>query len=145
MSIIKLQAPFERLRASVTCGQKALRRGVILQAILDVSNLSKALQTSIHRDSAEKWIFHDSQNFYTTCDEAGLNPNFVRQLAQKMIDISREKLKCSNRQKQSSKSIKKNDITKLRINYNSIRTNIPEKTLNINKNHYDKFYSKNYR
>lgn len=88
MSVIKLQAPFERLIASCGCPEISLQRAIILQAIIDASNSSKNKYAVKIENSAKKWLNRDNISFQNTCQEAGLAPEFVLKAAEKVINRS---------------------------------------------------------
>lgn len=92
MSVIKLQAPFERLISSCGCSEISLKRAVILQAMIDASNVSKNKTSVKIEQEAKNWLKETNENFRCTCEDADLNPAFVLKIAQKMMDAQVNKV-----------------------------------------------------
>jgi hypothetical protein len=91
--VIKLQAPFERLKLANERPEVALCRAIILQAIVDASSAEQS-EDSCMKD-ATSWLFTDSQHLDEICMGAELEVNFVRGIAKKMIAFNRRKQNCS--------------------------------------------------
>ncbi|QEK39614.1 hypothetical protein [Candidatus Sneabacter namystus] len=91
MSVLKIQAPFERLKSANDDPQQALCRAVILQAIIDASEYSSCCskQSAKLQKEAYYWLFTDSRNFFDICMGAELEVDFVRDIAKQMIKINR--------------------------------------------------------
>ena len=89
--VLKLQAPFERLIASNLCPYKALKKAIILQAIIDASNTSFNKRAKKLELEARKWLFSDSQSFLDICDDAELEVEYVRKVAYDMIYLNHTK------------------------------------------------------
>lgn len=85
-SVIKLQAPFEYIKISNISPEVALRRAIILQAIIDASNTSKKQSAKKIEKSAKDWLFKDSEYLHDICRDAGLEIEFVRFIATKIIN-----------------------------------------------------------
>lgn len=93
-NVIKFQAPFERLKEqSELPGEVALRRAIILQAIIDATNVGKNTNAQKLEKEAKEWIFEDNQNFRQICLEASMEPNHVRQIARDIIAIHHNNFK----------------------------------------------------
>ena len=90
-SVIKLQAPFERIKDSNKSSEIALRRAIILQAIIDASNTSNNKQARIIEQDAKKWLFSNSEYFQSICLEADLDPEFIVSTAKKVIKLHNNK------------------------------------------------------
>jgi len=71
---------------------KTLHLAIVLQALLDLSKpkeLTESLETVLHRDQASAWVFCSvgvtCENFESTCELAGLEPEAVRSFAVKTV------------------------------------------------------------
>jgi hypothetical protein len=92
-SVIKLQAPFERLKIYNNNADIALRKAIILQAIIDASNAGNNAAAKKIELEAKEWIFGNSDYFKTMCYEANLHPEYVIKLTNDMIEIQKIKYK----------------------------------------------------
>lgn len=86
-NVIKLQAPFEKLKWYGDCGDVNLRRAIILQAVIDATNIATDKNSVRQTEEAKDWIFGRGAYFVKVCEEAELNPDFVIQVAKEMIEI----------------------------------------------------------
>ena len=71
---------------------KTLHLAIVLQALLDLSKPkepTESLETVLHRDQASAWGFCSigvtCENFESTCELAGLEPEAVRSFAVKTV------------------------------------------------------------
>ena len=71
---------------------KTLHLAIVLQALLDLSKPkepNESLETVLHRDQASAWVFCSigvtCENFESTCELAGLEPEAVRSFAVKTV------------------------------------------------------------
>ncbi len=86
-SVIKLQAPFEKIKLANVSPDIALRRAIILQAIIDASNVSDTkIAKKIEKD-AKSWIFGNSEYFQRICEEADLDVNMVINMTNDIIQL----------------------------------------------------------
>lgn len=69
--------------ASITADQ-ALFRAVISQAISDVMSLNPKFDREKYE--AQRWLFHNQNDFFRVCDMAGLNPEYVRAKVKRFFD-----------------------------------------------------------
>lgn len=60
-------------------GQQAIWRAVITQAIMDARSNSQKSEDRRARAEAREWL--GSDDFYTVCDRAGLEPDYVLEKA----------------------------------------------------------------
>jgi phage gp46-like protein len=90
-SVIKPQAPFERLKIANESAEIALSRAIILQAVVDASNTSNNATAKQFAEEALEWIFIDNQNFKEICVSADLEVDCVRSIASKMIALHKNK------------------------------------------------------
>lgn len=88
--VIKPQAPFERLKIANSCPEVALRKAIILQAIIDASDISQAKTTLKITNKAQEWLFGNSKSFCETCHGANLDPDFVVKIARQMLEQHRK-------------------------------------------------------
>ncbi len=91
-NVIKFQAPFEKLKFSKTSPDVMLRKAIILQAIIDCSNISENKILKKQEIEAKSWIFGKSEYFIQICEEAGLEPDFVIRIARNVMLIHKNKI-----------------------------------------------------
>ncbi len=84
--VLKPQAPFERLKLANNSPEVALRKSIILQAIIDASNTSHNKSAKKMAGQAKKWLFNNSEGFLETCLDAELEPDFVIRVALQLIN-----------------------------------------------------------
>ena len=97
MTVIKPQAPFERLKYSNNSPEVALRRSIILQAIIDASNTSSCKEAKKHEQEAKLWLFNNHEEFRQICCDAGLEPDFVVRVTKEILKLHKIKHSSSNR------------------------------------------------
>jgi hypothetical protein len=90
-NVIKFQSPFERLKSYQDSPDVALRRAVIMQAIIDATDDGLSSVSKNTSSNARKWLFSQNQDFENICLEAGLEPSYVVKIAETLIDINRAK------------------------------------------------------
>jgi hypothetical protein len=100
--VIKPQAPFERLKIANTCPEVALRKAIILQAIIDASDISYSKSTLKTTIKARQWLFGNSKGFRESCYDANLDPDFVAKIASQIIEQHEQ-----DQQRNNTKKIKK--------------------------------------
>jgi hypothetical protein len=61
--------------------ERAMWRAVIVQALMDASSTSKKSEPEVWRREALVWLRGNSADFYTVCYHAGLEPDYVREMA----------------------------------------------------------------
>jgi hypothetical protein len=64
----------------VQCEQ-AMWRAVIVQSLMDAASTSTKAEPEVWRREALVWLRGNSSDFYTVCYYAGLDPDFVREMA----------------------------------------------------------------
>lgn len=64
----------------------ALYRAVIMQQILDYMNTAKSSVDRAWRESAECWLYGNSEGFFEVCHFAGWSANEVREL----VDLAKK-------------------------------------------------------
>jgi hypothetical protein len=90
-SVIKPQAPFERLKMANDSPEVALARAIILQAIVDASNTASSSHAQQCAGEALEWIFEENDHFKEICVSADLEADFVRSIALKMIELHKNR------------------------------------------------------
>lgn len=60
-------------------GEQALWRAVITQALMDTSTQSKKMKLKYEKSQALCWLTTHSEDFRTVCENAGLDPFYVRE------------------------------------------------------------------
>ena len=91
--VIKLQSPFERIKKYSTCPEVNLYRAVIMQLVIDATNISKESSNVKNEQHAKELLFEESEDFAILCDNADLNKKEVRELAKKLINSQKAKIK----------------------------------------------------
>ncbi|KJV80914.1 hypothetical protein RHORCCE3_0092 [Rickettsia hoogstraalii str. RCCE3] len=89
--VIKLTTPFERIKLYNPIPDIALRSAIIMQAIIDATNTSTKKEATKAEYNAKKWLFENNENFNATCLEIGIEPNYVRKTAKKLIKSQQNK------------------------------------------------------
>lgn len=84
--VIKLQAPFEKIKEHTNDPVERLYRAVIMQMIIDASNKSQKKDLIRNEEDAKKWLFEENEYFDWACVNANLNKDYVRKIAKKIID-----------------------------------------------------------
>lgn len=85
--VVKLQAPFEKIKQNTKDPIERLYRAVIMQMIIDSSNNNSNSKMLMQRErDAKTWLFKDNSNMDFACKMANIDKNLVRQIAKKMID-----------------------------------------------------------
>jgi len=109
-SVIKLAAPFERIKSLNPFPDIALRCAIIMQAIIDSTNTSSKKEARKAEYAAKEWIFVDNEDFTTICLEAGLEPYTIRRATKDLIKLQQNKSNQnkSNLKDEYIKSFKKN-------------------------------------
>jgi hypothetical protein len=90
-SVIKFQAPFEKLKEYDLCPEVRLYKAVITQAIIDVSNNSDTLASKKMELETKNWFFGDSDDFREVCNKADLTPEEVVMMAKIAIGLNNSK------------------------------------------------------
>ncbi|MGX6960190.1 MAG: hypothetical protein ACIPMY_02890 [Rickettsia endosymbiont of Pentastiridius leporinus] len=110
--VIKPAAPFERLKSFNSLPDIALRRAIIMQAVIDSTNTSLKKEAKKAEYNSKNWIFEDNENFTSTCLEAGVEPSLVKEITKDLIKLQHNKLplKVKPTKKLISKAVKKKFI-----------------------------------
>lgn len=75
-----LQEPHNPVRR-----EQALWRAVIMQMFTDALSNSRKYEALQHKREAEIWLRGTSRDFRTVCDYAGYDPDYVRQIARRLL------------------------------------------------------------
>lgn len=67
-------------------GEVALWTAVITQALMDAGSESRKPEAQHEKAKAIRWLLGNSEDFQTVCQNAGLDPNNIRQKAMKAIE-----------------------------------------------------------
>lgn len=89
--VIKLTTPFERIKLYNSIPDIALRSAIIMQTIIDTTNTANKKETTKAEYNAKKWLVENNENFNATCLEIGIEPNYVRKTAKKLIKSQQNK------------------------------------------------------
>ena len=76
-NVIKLQAPFERIKFSNDLPDAALYKSIILQAIIDATSLAQDCKSKKNKREAIEWIFSKNEFFVHYCEESGIEPDYI--------------------------------------------------------------------
>ncbi len=98
-NVIKFQSPFERLKIGASNPDIILRKAIIIQAIIDASNISTNQKLKKYEIEAKAWIFSKSEYFVKTCEEAGLEADFVIRITKEVIRVQKNKSLAQNQRK----------------------------------------------
>lgn len=66
-------------------GERALWRAVITQALMDAASNSRKAEARYHKHEALHWLSGRSEDFATVCQNAGLEPDYVRRMARRAL------------------------------------------------------------
>ena len=99
--VFKPQAPFERLKLANASPEVALNKAIILQAIIDASNTSKASDAVRLAKKAKDWLMGNSEGFIEVCHNADLDKDFITKIATQLIELHQmgNKKDCTSKQK----------------------------------------------
>lgn len=67
-----------RSQGSFADHEPGLWRAVITQALMDAASQSRKSDAKRSRNDALNWLLSDESDFTTVCDNAGLDPDYVR-------------------------------------------------------------------
>ena len=114
-NVIKFQSPFERTKDyNKGHPEIALLKAIILQAIIDSTNIATSNNARKGEVNAKAWIYGGSEEFNNICALVNYEPDYVRKIAR---DIERLHKKNATMAKYHSKSQKALNIK--RGNYNN--------------------------
>ena len=86
--VIKFQSPFERMKDYNFKPEVRLYKSVILQAIIDASNISDDSYARKIELDAKGWLFGKSKDFQEACFRAEIEPYYVIRTAKKIIRLN---------------------------------------------------------
>jgi hypothetical protein len=76
-----------QLEEQVKSPEQRLWRAVLAQAMYDLLSETRDLDDDGHRMLAECWISHKHKNFIDVCRNAGFDPNYVFDKAQRLLKL----------------------------------------------------------
>lgn len=91
-NVIKLQCPFERIKKYSSKPEVNLCRAVIMQMIIDATNIAKDPTMLKHQKHAIDFLFGNGEDFAIMCDDAELSIDEVRKLAIDLIASHKAKI-----------------------------------------------------
>lgn len=97
--VIKFQSPFERLKSYNSCPYIALRKAIILQAVIDATNTSENAGVKKLETEAKAWIFGRNESFINICRESGMEPSFVIKVTKELIKLHKEQCSLKNKKR----------------------------------------------
>ena len=84
-NVIKLSAPFEKLKTYDASPEVSLFKAVIMQHIIDCTNTSNNNESRRLEIEAKTWLFGNSKDFLTVCDFAKISSLEVQKIAKEAI------------------------------------------------------------
>lgn len=75
-----------RIQGSFADHEPGLWRAVITQALMDAANASSKSQARRSRADARAWLLGQGTDFELVCDNAGLDPDYVRSRARRALE-----------------------------------------------------------
>ena len=103
--VIKIQCPFERIKKYNNTPEAALYKAVIMQMIIDASNVSQDPKACRNEKRAKAWLFAQNDDFRNVCVMAGLAPQIVITFAKTLIAIHKEKVKVKNKKAMGERNL----------------------------------------
>lgn len=77
--------PHARSHGSFADHEPGLWRAVITQALMDAASQSRKSEAKRTRSDALHWLLGEGTDFETVCDNAGLDPDYVRTRARRAL------------------------------------------------------------
>lgn len=71
---------------NMVASEQAVWRAVIVQALMDASSNSKKQENLQSKQEALVWLRGNSKDFLEVCQNAGFEPEFVRDMAKKALE-----------------------------------------------------------
>ena len=96
-NIIKFQSPFERLKDNNQNPEIALIKAIILQAIIDATNISSSKEARKDEVDAKAWIYGGSEDFALMCEYINYNVSNVRKIAREIQNLHKNNIKASTK------------------------------------------------
>ncbi len=78
-------ASHQRTYGSFADHEPSLWRAVITQALMDAASQSSKTEARRSRSDALHWLLSSDSDFETVCDNAGLDPDYVRSRARQAL------------------------------------------------------------
>jgi hypothetical protein len=94
-NVVKFQAPFERMKDYNLNPEVRLYKSIIIQAIIDASNISEDSCAKKIELDAKAWLFGESKDFQEACFRADFEPCYVIKIAKKIIRLNCLNNKCN--------------------------------------------------
>jgi hypothetical protein len=102
-NIIKFQAPFERLKDNNNNPDIALIKAIVLQSIIDASNISNLKEARKEEINAKAWIYGGSEDFQLMCEYINYDVDHVRKIAKNIENLHKiNSLKIKKKEKRKS-------------------------------------------
>lgn len=92
-NVLKLQCPFERIKKYDRNPISSLYKAVIMQMIIDASNISTNKKEAKLANRAKAWLFEDNEDFFVACSVACITPETARRTARELIEIHYERVR----------------------------------------------------
>ena len=107
--------PFERIKKYNTTPEAALYKAVIMQMIIDASNVSRDPKACRNEKRAKAWLFTRNDDFCSVCTMAEIDPEVVVTFAKELIAMHSEKARIKNAAHAKLQSQKKAVLLKNRL------------------------------
>ncbi|MDX1924393.1 MAG: hypothetical protein SFT91_04140 [Rickettsiaceae bacterium] len=90
--VIKLNAPFERIRFENNTPDAKLRMAIITQAMIDATTISTNEEDKKVAEDAIEWIFGKNEEFVNMCYAIGLEPDYIARRTKEGMIYQRDKI-----------------------------------------------------
>lgn len=104
-NVIKLSAPFEKLKSYDASPEVNMYKAVIMQHIIDCTNTSNNNESRRLEIEAKTWLFGNSKDFLIVCDFAKITPWEVQKIAKEAIQMHSESSNLLQRRKAKKQDV----------------------------------------
>ena len=122
-NVIKFQSPFERTKDyNKGHPEIALLKAIILQAIIDATNISTNNSARKDEVNAKAWIYSGSEEFNNICSLVNYEPDYVKRIASDVAKLHKTNSTMAkyHSKSQTSRGRKREDCNnKSSLNYQS--------------------------
>jgi hypothetical protein len=119
-NVIKFQSPFERLKDNNQSPEIALLKAIILQSIIDATNISTFGEARRDELDAKAWIYGGSEDFKMMCEYVSYSVDYVRKIARKIERLHKQNslIEKQNISKKLNKAMNYKFVEKKSVYYN---------------------------
>ena len=102
-NVIKFQSPFERTKDYNNRNPEiALLKAIILQAIIDATNISTSNEARKDEVNAKAWLYGGTEEFNNVCALVDYEPGYVRKIARNIERLHKQNSTTTNYNSNSS-------------------------------------------